>query len=221
MARKRAEILRTSAALTKDLSRVVGLLNSHPMTRKRTTLLSRELREALKQALDESMRRARVDGLMPFSSGRGAKSIVTKAFGTTPGSLRGHIVGNDYLAAHNLGSEILPKGRALAVPIADGLRPDGSPKLPGPRSWSNITKIFVYKSKRTKQAYLARRTADKKLSVLYILVDSIQLTKYRGWADTAWERQLPALIAEWESIIASYILADTVADAYFSKAQRR
>jgi hypothetical protein len=73
-------------------------------------------------------------------------------------------------------------------------RPDGTPKLPGPRSWRNIQKTFIFRSKKTQQAYIAYKRPGGGLTVLYVLVDEFTLTKHTGKLIRAWDLEKPSLV---------------------------
>ena len=197
-------------------SRTLSSTAQTPVLRKVQTVIARELREALRLALNESMDNAYRDGLFPSRSGSGYKRVRgrAQAFGTNIWNLRGHINAPSYLVAHDRGADITPKrGRYLAVPIYEGVRKDGSPKLRSPRSWKML-KSFVYRSKKTGQLYIARKKNDGKVSVLYVLVESVQLREHKGWAQTAWERQLPMLAQDYQRIVMRHLTVDKVEDAF-------
>lgn len=185
-----------------DLSDVAAtiyrpLLRATGISGRAETRISRQVREALKDALRDMLSRAYADGSAPVRTGR-SRGIMfrgVRAFGSNFNSLRGYIIGPDYIAAHNEGGTITPSGAsALTIPLPAAQRSDGSPKLPGPRSWSNVLKTFIYKSKKTGNAYIAYKNKSGELTLLYLLVDEVQLRKYKGFLDRAWDFQKPDVI---------------------------
>jgi len=149
----------------------------------------RRVRAAVKQALLDTLVRAYRDGSAPYRTGRSRRIMFSgiRVFGTTFASLRGHIIGPDYIRAHNEGAVIEPKrAKALAIPLPPAMRADGTPKLPGPRSWRNVQRTFIYKSRKTGQGYIAYKAQSGKLTLLYALVESAQLSKYEGFLDNSW-----------------------------------
>ena len=158
-----------------------------------------QTREALRQALKDTVDLAYLDGSAPKSrTGRGRRGLQqgTRAFGRTFAGIRGHIIGPSYMKAHEEGATIYPRrARALAIPVLDGLKGDGeTPRLPGPRSWQNVVNTFIYKSKRTGNAYVAYKNSNDELKLLYVLVDSAVLRKYSNFLANAWEKQKPDII---------------------------
>jgi hypothetical protein len=128
-----------------------------------------------------------------------------RAFGQRFGNLRGHIMGPSYIAAHENGATILPSNaHALAIPLPAALRADGTPKLPGPRSWKNVGS-FIYKSKKTGKLYIAYRSAGGSLVLLYVLVDSVTLSKHTGFISKAWNRNKMGMFAQFGQIMMSEI----------------
>lgn len=191
-------------------------LSKHPVTKRLEGIIARQMREALREALNEAMDNAARDGSFPSRSGRGYAAVRgrAQAFGTNFRSLRGHITAPLYLVAHDRGATITPKSsNYLTVPVFEALRADGTPKLASARSWIMLGS-FVYRSKRTGQLYIARRTAEGKLSVLYLLLTEAQLKKHKGWAQAAWQRQLPSLSVAWGNILMNNITVDMVEEAY-------
>lgn len=160
--------------------------------------IARAVRIELQKVLREMLVRSYIDGSAPSRTGRSRNIMLNgvRAFGSSVGTLRGHIIGPDYIRAHNEGALITPKSaRALTIPLPAAQRPDGSPKLPGPRSWSNIARTFIYKSKNTGQAYIAYKNQAGGLTLLYLLVDSAQLSKYSGYLDKQWDISKPNIMA--------------------------
>lgn len=161
----------------------------------RTTVM---MREAIRIALHRAIKDAFKDGASPMRAGRSKRIMENgvRVFGTTFISLRGHIIGPNYIAAHNKGATIVPtSAKALAIPLPKALRKDGSPKLRSPRSWKMMGS-FIYKSKNTGRGYIAYKDKGGKLVLLYVLVQSVELKKHKGFLDRAWHKQLPFLTAE-------------------------
>jgi hypothetical protein len=99
--------------------------------------------------------------------------------GATFNTLRVRILGPDYVKLLDEGGIIKPKGRFLAIPIDYGLKKDGSAKLPGPRSWKNITKTFTFKGKKSGNIFIAMRRTEggKRVQrLLYVLVKQVRVT---------------------------------------------
>lgn len=166
------------------------LLRAQGLSGRATTRVTRVTRDAIRQALTDTIIRAYRDGSAPFRTGRTRLRLLSgvRAQGSTLINLKGWIVGPTYVEAHEEGSTITPKrARALAIPLPPALRADGTPKLPGPNSWRNIVGTFIYKSRRTGQAYIAYKTAAGDLTLLYVLVDSATLSKYKGFLSRSWE----------------------------------
>lgn len=180
--------------LGRELTTVFGSLTKNPLTRRVEASMTRSMREALLAAFVDVIHDARRDGSMPMRTGAAYRKLLIggRAFGTTFASLRGHIIGPDYIVAHQRGTLITPnEAPQLAIPMPAALRPDGTPKLPGPRSW-RIHGSFVYFSKRTQRGYIARNVQGR-LELLYAFVDEAQLKKHKGFIDQPWARQLPKL----------------------------
>lgn len=118
---------------------------------------------------------------------------------TSLASLRGSIWAYPWLFAHEYGARIEPReAQYLTIPIYYGLRPDGTPKFKNPRSWNRYGS-FVYTSKQTGKKYLAYRGADKKLRILYILVDYADIPARLGLNRMS-DRSLGKLLAAWGAI---------------------
>ena len=183
-----------------DVSDVIGrtfspLLAAQGVSVRAQARITRQLRPALKQALEDTVTDAFRDGGV-FRTGKGFRETLSgvRSFGTKFSNLRGYILGPPYIYAHEKGSTIrATKARALAIPLAPALRPDGSPKLPGPRSWQNIQKTFIYKSKKTGKAYIAMKNG-RSMTLLYALVDEITLSKYTGFISKSWDKNTGVLL---------------------------
>jgi hypothetical protein len=161
-----------------------------------------EMREAIRIEL----RNAVEESSFPVRTGRG-KSVAlngARVFGTSFNSLRGHIIAPGYVKMLEGGADILPeRSEFLAIPFGYALRPDGTPKLPSPRSWQNIRKTFVYRSKKTGGLYIAYKNDDG-IQVLYVLVEMVEV-KGRGFLAKAWARRQRPLAAQFGQIMLSEI----------------
>lgn len=134
---------------------------------------------------------------MPYRTGRGYRQMLggVRVFGTSFNNLRGYIVGPSYMRAHEEGATIVPvRAKALTIPLPPALKADGTPKLPGPRSWQNVLDTFIYRSKKTGRAYIAYRNRTGGLTLLYVLVSEVQLRTHKGWLSRAFNKQKPALM---------------------------
>ena len=184
-------------------ARIFGPLLRAKMSRRAETRMARRMRAALRRALTDTIRFAYIDGSGPFRTGRSKRKLLNgvRSFGTTFNGLRGHVMGPVSIAAHENGSTIKPKNaKALAIPLPDALRADGTPKLPGPNSW-RITGSFIYKSRKTGRAYIARKNVDGKLVLLYALVDEVKLSKYKGFISKSWSKRAPEMLQEFGNIM--------------------
>lgn len=155
--------------------------------------IARKTREALRDALHETIVKAYIDGSAPHRTGRSRSAMLrgVRAFGSRISNVRGYILGPSYIKAHEDGATITPKNaKALAIPLPAAQRPDGSPKLPGPRSWQNVQKTFIYKSKRTGNAYIAYKDGDS-MVLLYVLVDQVTLSKHKGFLSASFDLRKP------------------------------
>jgi hypothetical protein len=161
-----------------------------------------EMREAIRRELQNAVFESR----FPVRTGRGRNIALNgaRAFGSSFNSLRGHIVAPGYIKMLEEGGDILPeRSEWLAIPFGYALRPDGTPKLPSPRSWQNIRKTFIYKSKKTGGLYIAYKDGDS-LQVLYVLVEMVEV-KGRGFLAKAWARRQSALARSFGQTMLSEI----------------
>lgn len=202
-----------------------GGLRSNPISRRIENQAARLMRTALRRALQSAMLDAEADGTAPKRTGYGIQQSVSgaRAFGQNFANIRGHIIAPGRMVAHENGSTISPQeGEYLTVPIYDGLRADGSPKLRNPNQWRAYGS-FVIKGKKTGKLYIVRKDPNdqNKLHFLYVLVESVTLAKHKGWASNSWQKQIPTLRAEWDSIVASFLTVDMVAEAYSGGKRRR
>ena len=174
------------------------LLKAQGISGRGNIRVARVVRNAVRQALTDTIIRAYRDGAAPIRTGRTRLKLLggVRAVGSNLLTLRGWIVGPSYVEAHETGATITPKrARALTIPLEPALRPDGTPKLPSANSWRNIVGTFIYKSKKTGQAYIAYKNSSGNLTLLYVLVDSATLSKYKGFISRAWELEKPAIMA--------------------------
>jgi len=152
--------------------------------------------------LDGVARKVALD--WPRRSGSSATEIASSARVRGYASLdaiRGYFLVSSPIASNEYGTgERHPQNaKMLAIPILDGLFPDGTPKRLGPNSWRYL-KTFVYKSKRTGNSYIAYRAGDK-LKILYLLVDKTKgLKELRKFRNT-FDKNLPELYAAIELIV--------------------
>lgn len=176
------------------VARAKGALSGRAESR-----LARRMREELLLMLEKVVNDAIRDGSFPNRSGRAARITQggARAFGQTLASLRGHIIGPAFLKILEDGGTLEPvNAEALAIPMpypSPAMRPDGTPVLPGPRSWANIRKTFIYKSKKTGRGYIAYKGAGGRLVLLYMLVESAEF-KARKFLERSWERNKDGLI---------------------------
>lgn len=164
--------------------------------------MAQKMREVLRVALERT-----IDDGFPVRTGRTKAQAQAgiRVFGTSFNNIRGHIIAPAYIRLMDEGGEIEPRqAEFLAIPFGYALRPDGTPKLPGPRSWKNVVNTFVYKSKRTGGLYIAFKTADGKLQVLYTLVEMAEF-KPRRFLQKAWNKQKGDLFAEFGNIMVEEI----------------
>lgn len=160
--------------------------------------ITRHLRLALWKILVQTVHDARNDGSMPYRTGRGYRQMLrgVRVYGTRFHNIRAHIIGPDYMVTQEKGATIRPvRAKALTVPLEAALKADGSPKLPGPRSWQNIQNTFIYRSKETGRGYIAYKSQGRGLVLLYALVDEVELRSYTGFMANSWKRNAPKLMA--------------------------
>lgn len=187
-----------------DLSNAIGrslgrLTQAKGFTIRSQARMAREMREAIERRLENV-----IQDSYPVRTGKSQRTSRARAFGTTLTNMRGTITGPANIKVLNEGAEINPaNGEYLTIPFGFALRPDGTPKLPSARSWQNIKKTFVYKSKKTGQLYIAYKNGDgedAKVVVLYVLVETASIMP-RGFLNKGWARQTPALGREIGNIM--------------------
>ena len=172
------------------------LLKASGLSRRAHVRVARKLRKELRTLLHDAILSAYRDGSMPYRTGRGLRSLLggIRVYGTHILDLRAFVKGPVYLTAHERGATIRPRrAQALTIPLPAALRPDGTPKLPGPRSWRNVRRTFIYVSKKTGRAYIAYGNGGK-LTLLYFLVDEAVLRQHKGFLRDAWNKQSPRFI---------------------------
>lgn len=190
----------------REATALFGSISKNPLTRKLEATMARLMRIAIQDAFRDAVVEARQRGLLPIRTGKGYQKMLRggRAYGTRFSNLRGHLLAPEYMVAQNEGSTIKPRNaKKLAVPLPDALKGDGSPKLPGPRSWI-IHGSFIYKSK-TGKSFIARKDSQGSIVLLYILLDVVQLRKNTGFMDKAWATQLPALYSRFGQIFVQAI----------------
>jgi hypothetical protein len=176
-------------------------LSTSPFSGRLQARMGPQMREALLRHLNLALLRARADGTFPYRTGRSYDRTYARAFGTSFSSLRGSIIGPGNIAIRERGGEIHPQeGEFLAVPIFEALRPDGTPKLPGPRSWANIKKTFVYPSKKTGQKYIAYKDDGGEIHCIYVLLE-MATVKGKHFMEHAVDHETPAMAREFGNIM--------------------
>lgn len=204
-----------------ELTRIFGSLAKNPLTRRVETVMARDMRAVLATAFINVINDAKRDGSLPTRTGNAYRKLLAggRVFGTTFASIRGHILGPDYIVAHQRGTLIVPKeAEQLAIPLPAALRPDGTPKLPGPRSWM-MHGSFVFKSKKTGRGYIARNVGGR-LELLYSFVDEAQLRKHKGFIDRPWSKQLIKLYTAF-GLIFQKTVEDTDPDVFVAAGEKK
>lgn len=114
-------------------------------------------------------------------------------------SLRGTIVVNPWIRAHEFGATLEPDNEYFTIPIFHALRPDGSPKFKSAVSWRRFGS-FIYTKKSTGQKFIAYKSKETgELRILYVLVDKVVMKKRMFLLRTAASR-MGALWQAWGSI---------------------
>jgi hypothetical protein len=123
--------------------------------------------------------------------------------GTSFASIRGYFYVDPAMASHEYGATIRAKRtRYLAIPIADGLNPDGTPKRTGPRAWNRF-KTFVWTNKQTGRKYIVysrKRGTPYRLAFLYLLMPMVKVRATRTIRNE-YDRQFPALYSQVVQIL--------------------
>jgi hypothetical protein len=172
--------------------------------------IAKKTREEMRDVYLRTINDAFMDGGVRSGNARNIMRAGVRVFGSRNiTNLRGYVLGPSYIAKQNEGGVITPKNsKKLAIPLDAALRPDGTPKLPGPRSWSNIRNTFIYKSKKNGRAYIAYNNGPGgRLVLLYALVDRVELSKNKGFLDRPFSIYAPQI-------------ADAFADAFLLELSR-
>lgn len=173
---------------------ISAAINASGISKRAEGRIADATKDAMRKAYVKMLLDAFADGGVRTGNARNIMRASIRVFGSRNiSNIRGYVLGPSYIQAQNDGAKILPKkSKALAIPLDAALRPDGSPKLPGPRSWANIRRTFIYKSKRNNRAYIAYNNGpDGRLVLLYALVDSVQLSSNKGFLDRAFATHVP------------------------------
>jgi hypothetical protein len=193
MANRNVEVFEADLGLA-----LAGIISSAGLSGAAQGRIAARMRLELRDVLNQVIEDAFLDPAGFNSKTRNAYNIMrrggVRVFGTTLRSLRGHIIGPTYILAQEEGAIIRPViAKALAIPLPAALRPDGSPKLPSPRSWQNLKRTFIYKSKRNGRAYIAYKNNAGGLTLLYSLVDEVEI-KAKNALARAWGKNSDDLI---------------------------
>lgn len=161
-----------------------------------------QLSASFKAWLEDVARKVAQD--WPRRSGRAAAEIATSARVRGYAKLdaiRGYFLVSSPIASNEYGTgDRRPvNAKMLAIPILDGLFPDGTPKRLGPNSWRYLN-TFVYHSKRTGQLYIAYPSGGK-LRILYLLVDRTKGLKELRKFRSTYDKSLPELYTAVELIV--------------------
>lgn len=129
-------------------------------------------------------------------------------------SIYGYFLVSSPIASNEYGTkERRPvNAKMLAIPILDGLFPDGTPKRLGPSSWRYLN-TFVYKSRRNGNVYIAYK-ADGRLKLIYLLVSKAKALKELRKLRNEWDAAEPALYAQVEAAVQA-----AVVDVYIKQFQ--
>jgi hypothetical protein len=157
-----------------------------PLVKNKLLATERRIVPAMKQAMLNFMEDVVTDTLnttqLTHKTGSLAKSLYQgiKVRGTSLSNLEGIYRGEHYARIHEYGGTIRPtNAEVLTLPLPAALRPDGTPKLKGPRSWKRFG-TFSYTSKKNGQGYLAYKNKSGKLVLLYIYVDLVRIKPKLG-----------------------------------------
>jgi hypothetical protein len=111
--------------------------------------------------------------------------------------LRGDLYGDPWIAAHEYGATIRPKGRYLTIPVYYALRPDGRPKFRNASSWRRFGS-FIYTAKSGNK-FIAYKSASGELRLLYLLLDEATIPPRLRLRITA-GRNYEELMIAWGNI---------------------
>lgn len=153
-----------------------------------------ELKDVLNKVVEDAFDDAEGFGIRSRSAYNIMRHGGVRVFGSTFNSVRGHIIGPSYIRLQEEGGTIHPRNaEKLAIPLPPALRPDGTPKLPGPRAWQSRVTTFIYKSKRNQNSYIARRNTSGGITLLYVLVDQATFRR-KGILAQLWNQEKEAVI---------------------------
>lgn len=164
----------------------IGNLSNHGISQRGENRIMRVAREEIRRVMVRVVDDVKKDYFRTGNAYNVMRYEGIRVNGTTLGTLRATLLGPTYIAQLEGGGTIEPtRSQKLAIPILFGLKPDNTPKLPSPRSWANIVKTFVYKSKITGRSYIAysEKTQPRwgnpekmgELRILYVLVDEVEI----------------------------------------------
>lgn len=172
--------------------------------------ISPQITARFTQWMNEIARNVALD--WPKRSGRSAAALTASARvrgGSRLDQIHGYFLVPSPIAANEYGTGTRRpvSAQALAIPILDGLYPDGTPKRLGPNSWRSLG-TFIYLSRKTGHRYIAYRTQEG-LKLLYLLVDKAKGLKELRKIRNAYDRGLPELYA-----IITLILQNAIVNIY-------
>lgn len=177
---------------------LAGLRRAEGFSGRAEARMASKMRAIIREALEAVV----LESDFPIRTGRSQSIALNgiRVFGSSFSSLRGHIIAPAHILRLEEGGTIEPRNATyLAIPFGNAVRPDGTPKLPGPRSWGNIQKTFVYTSKRTGGKYIAYRDGDT-LQCIYVLVDMVQI-QGKHFMKKEWEWQREWVIQQFGEIM--------------------
>jgi len=149
----------------------------------------------------------------PRRTGKSAMEIIESSrvtYGATLSSIHGSFLVSPNIAANEYGTKVRTPRNAqvICIPVYYGLYPDGRPKRLGPNSWRSLG-TFWYRSKTTRQLYLAYKTKADGLKIVYIAVPTAGALKPLSKFQKQWDKAIPAL-----QDVVGEILADAIAQVY-------
>lgn len=176
-------------------------------------MIAPQLSSAFKSWLTQLAKGVAID--WPSKSGKSSQAILNSARVSGYAnleSIRGYFLVPVQVAAHEYGTNTRrpQQARMLAIPILDGVYPDGTPKRLGPNSWRHL-KTFVYKSKRTGNVYIAYR-ANGVLKIVYLLVEAARGLKELRRFRNAYDLNVPKLYDQIQQIV-----SDAIVEVYITQ----